>query len=407
MTNDNYNINTTLLLYSENGLSNAVLDVGQTIPPGANDPSVRNGQTIANQAYLKETGSLKYNFLNYQANQNNNLVGYIIEADIDYSFYNVVKGVNNQLFISIGVLDENNLPLLPPYLEVVGLPPGNYSPREFAEGFTITLNEIYKSATGTLEEPYTVEYNQSTRRFTFSQAVTTLGFDTYIYSVYPISNIAGSPEINALDELTLSWKLIGLTKNSGQTVPNFYGGLDKNYTISYYIIPDGGTLTSTQVIDLRFTSSLQISTTYDANSRNSNSRNREATNLITNIPIPPLYLEDDLPPNSLKFLPNDFLYRNTFLINSSNINDLQIFISDIRGNRIEMNGGSYSLRLKISPVPLLNPSNTPDPDTLLTFLRDINMYDKKNKRNLKLNDKMKKKIKGKIKLINMKHKYLQ
>ncbi len=407
MSNDNYNINSTLLLYSENGDSNVVLDVGTIIPPGANNPTTRNGQTLVNQALLKENGSLKYNFLNYQANTSFNLVGYIIEADIDYSFYNVVKGVNNQLYISIGVLDENNLPLLPPYLEIVPIPPGNYSPREFAEGLTLALNEIYKSATGTLEEPYTIEYNQSTRRFTFSQAVTTLGFDTYIYSVYPISPVAGSPEINGLDELTLSWNLLGLTKNTGQSVRNFYGGEDSTYTISYYIIPEGGTLTSTQVIDLRFTSSLQISTPFDANSRNSNSRETEATNLITNIPIPPLYLEDDLPPNSLKFTPNDYLYRNTFLINSSNINSLQIFISDIRGNRIEMNGGSYSLRIKLEPVPMLNPSNTQDPDTLLTFLKDLKMYNKKDKRNLKLTDMMKRKIKGKIKLINMKHKYLQ
>ena len=75
---DNYNINSTLLIYSENGKSNSILEVGQTIPPGSNNPSVRNGQTIQNQALLNEVGNLKYDFLNYQTNQNQNLVGYII-----------------------------------------------------------------------------------------------------------------------------------------------------------------------------------------------------------------------------------------------------------------------------------------------------------------------------------------
>ncbi len=54
--NDNYNINSTLLIYSENGKSNSILEVGQTIPPGSNNPSVRNGQTIQNQALLNEIG---------------------------------------------------------------------------------------------------------------------------------------------------------------------------------------------------------------------------------------------------------------------------------------------------------------------------------------------------------------
>lgn len=404
--NDNYNINSTLLIYSENGKSNSILEVGQTIPPGSNNPSVRNGQTIQNQALLNEVGNLKYDFLNYQTNQNQNLVGYIIEADIDYSFYNIVKGVNNQLYVSLGPLDDNNLPIFPTYLEVIGIPPGNYSPTEFAAGLTIGFNEFYKQATGGVEEPYLIEYNQATRRLTFIQNATVLGLNTYIYSVYPIS-LGFSPEINALDELSLSWKLLGLTKNTGQTVKNFYGAGDNSYIISYWIIPSEGTLNSTQVIDLRFTTNIQISTTYDANSRNSNSRNKEATNLITNIPIPPLYLQDERPPSSISFVPNDYLYRNTFLINSSNINNLQIFLTDVRGDLLEMNGGTYSIRIKLEPIPLLNPSNQPDPYDLQTFLRDIGAYNKKDQRNITLSKFQKRKIKTKIKLFNIKNKYLQ
>ena len=403
---DNYNINSTLLIYSENGKSNSILEVGQTIPPGASNPSIRNGQTLLNQALLNEVGNLKYDFLNYQTNQNQNLVGYIIEADIDYSFYNVVKGVNNELYVSLGPLDDNNLPISPPYLEVLPLPPGNYSPSEFAQGLTIGFNEFYKQATGGVEEPYLIEYNQSTRRFTFIQNATVLGLNTYIYSVFPIS-LGFRPEINDLNELSLAWKLLGLTKNTGQTVKNFYGAGDNSYIISYWIIPSEGTLNSTQVIDLRFTTNIQISTTYDANSRNSNSRNKEATNLITNIPIPPLYLQDERPPSSLSFVPNDYLYRNTFLINSSNINNLQIFLTDVRGNLLEMNGGTYSIRIKLEPIPLLNPSNQPDPYDMMTFLKDIGRYNKKDKKNITLSKIQKKKIKFKINSFNIKKKFLE
>ena len=70
-----------------------------------------------------------------------------------------------------------------------------------------------------------------------------------------------------------------------------------------------------------------------------------------------------------------------------------------------MNGGTYSIRIKLEPIPLLNPSNQPDPYDLQTFLRDIGAYNKKDQRNITLSKFQKRKIKTKIKLFNIKNKY--
>jgi hypothetical protein len=371
MNNDNYNINNTILINSEFGSSSNIQDVGIETQPGEGE-SENNGQTLRNQALLNENGVLNYSFLQITAPVNNNLVGYLIEADIDYSFYNVVKGINNTFIISIGELDNNNNPILPQYLGVVGIPPGNYSPNLLCDALNDSFNSFYENAVGVPSGPYNFIYQEQYRRITIRQNPTVLGLNTYIYSFYPVNNI-GIADVPLLDELSLSWKLIGLVKNTGQVVPNFYLGTpDKDLPVSYWIIPNDGFLVSPKVIDLRFTNSLLISSSFDCNSRNTNKNILENTNIITSIPIPPIYGADEIPQNTLRYTPNDYEYRNTFLINQNNINQIRIFITDIRGNLINLNGGQYSLRLKIEPIVIIPPRDSiPQEITLDYFIKQL------------------------------------
>ena len=70
--------------------------------------------------------------------------------------------------------------------------------------------------------------------------------------------------------------------------------------------------------------------------------------------------------------------------------------------------GAWVHRSEYEPKsPLLNPTNQPDPYDLQTFLRDIGAYNKKDQRNITLSKFQKRKIKTKIKLFNIKNKYLQ
>jgi hypothetical protein len=371
MNNDNYNINNTLIINSEFGSSSNIEDVGIKTQPG-DGTSLNNGQNIKNQALLNENGILNYSFLNITAPPNYNLVGYLIEADIDYSFYNVIEGVNNTFIISIGPLDNNNNPILPPYLGIVPIRPGNYSPNLLCQELNDSFNSFYENVVGVQTGPYLFRYDEQYRRITMRQNPTVLGLDTYIYSFYPVNN-SGVSDIALLDELSLSWKLIGLVKNTGQVVPNFYTSTpDKDIPISYWIIPNDGYLVSPKVIDLRFTNSLLISSSYDCNSRNTNKNILENTNIITSIPIPPIYGADEIPQNTLKYTPNDYEYRNTFLINQNNINTIRIFITDIRGNLLNLNGGQYTLRLKIEPVKIIPPQDTiPEEITLNYFIKQL------------------------------------
>jgi hypothetical protein len=91
-----------ILLYSTQG-KGVRQEVGQGIKVAQADQ--RNGQSAFSIATMNDCNLTEYNFLSLSTSQGFQLVGSIVEIDVDYSFYNVAQGINNTLFLSIGELD--------------------------------------------------------------------------------------------------------------------------------------------------------------------------------------------------------------------------------------------------------------------------------------------------------------
>jgi hypothetical protein len=361
-----------ILLYSTQG-KGVRQEVGQGIKIAQADQ--RNGQSAFSIATMNDCNLTEYNFLSLSTSQGFQLVGSIVEIDVDYSFYNVAQGINNTLFLSIGELDPaTNQPIQPSYLEIVFLDPGNFSPNDYAGMLTARLNLTYDNATGGALSPFSVEYIETVRRFEIFMDATPDGLSCYIYDKYPMGQIEQGSRPNDTSE---------------------------NH---------GGKVVSPQTIDIRLADAIQISSTYDALSRNSNRALAEETNIITSLSVPPLYGGDEKPPSRLVFRPWDSYYRSTFYINASNLSTLTFRITDIDGRPVEMNGGHYSLRLKIFQLPRWNPAlEEANEASLQSYLAGIPQFVKKGKdalKNIKPPKDWKRKL-HKIKLNALKHKFLE
>ena len=398
-----------ILLYSTQG-KGVRQEVGQGLKIAQADQ--RNGQSAFSIATMNDCNLTEYNFLSLSTSQGFQLVGSIVEIDVDYSFYNVAQGINNTLFLSIGELDPaTNQPIQPSYLEIVFLDPGNFSPNDYAGMLTARLNLTYDNATGGALSPFRVEYIETVRRFEIFMAATPDGLSCYIYDKYPMGQIEQGSRPNDTSENQTANQSMGFPKQTGQYVKNFFGAPASAYgNIGYWIIPNGGKVVSPQTIDIRLADAIQISSTYDALSRNSNRALAEETNIITSLSIPPLYGGDEKPPSRLVFRPWDSYYRSTFYINASNLSTLTFRITDIDGRPVEMNGGHYSLRLKISQMPRWNPAlEEANEASLQSYLAGIPRFAKKGKdaiKNIKPPKEWKRKL-HKIKLNALKHKFLE
>ncbi len=342
-----------VLLFSSQGTTNDRVSVGQDIKNVPYTTQERNGQTKKSVAYYDNSGTVSYDFLSINAQQGFDLYGTIIECDIDYTFYNSVYGYNNQLYVSLGPLDENNVPINQLYVGTVYIDTGVFTPDEYAETVKNALNGFYEIATQSLQTPFEVEYLQTKRRFKISMGTTTEQLDLGIYDKFPVPRGAGYPQSNN-QEFT-AFKHLGLVRNTGQTVPNYYKGLENAYgRIGYWIVPHEGHIVSPVCVDLRLTDAIQISSVFDSQSRNSNRKDAEDTNIITSVAVPAILRANEPIPSTLTFRPNDFMYKSTFRINKTSLTKLSFVLTDLRGGIVNMNGGSYTIRIMIYNLPSID-----------------------------------------------------
>ena len=341
-----------VLLFSSQG-KGVKREVGGQLPDVPHEAE-NNGQTSSSTAVLNDVGLCEYDFLNIEATQGNDLYGTIIECDIDYSFYNTRHRYNNAIFLSFGPLDANNNPEagshgpFPAFVES-----GVWTPLQYAEQLSNALNGAYDLVDPAVN-PFTVEYNQPKRRFIYRMAQTTPPIDLRIYDKYPLPQ--GAPNEFPDGQLITAHKAMGLVRNKGQTVPNFYKRKeDSAYgRIGYWIVPNNSEFVSPSTIDLRLTDAIQVGTRFDSRSRNSSRNNQEATNIVTAVSVPAILQADEQIPSTLSFKPNDFSYRSTFRINASNITNLTFELTDLQNNTILMNGGNYTLRVMIYQLPAID-----------------------------------------------------
>lgn len=337
-----------------------------------------NGQATTSSAHIDDGSITEYNFLNIESIAGFDLYGTIIEADIDYTFYNSKNNYNNLLYVSIGALGVNNLPIQISYMGVVRIDVGVYTPNEYAEELKNALNKFYNDATSSTQDPFNVEYLQPKRRFRITLKTTVEGLPVHIYDKYPVQpNKTFTPG----SEDYTAHKALGLVKNIGQTVPNYYNTKDdKAYgSIGFWIIPYESEMTSPSCIDLRLTDAIQIASTYDAKTRNSNREFAEETSIVTSIAVPAILQANEIIPSTLSFKPNDFMYRSTFRINSSALTDLTFALTDLRGNPINLNGGSYTLRVMVYSLPRENLAiQDAKLNTMESYLASIPRFSKKS-----------------------------
>jgi len=365
-----------VLLFSSQG-KGAKREVGGQLPDVPHEAH-NNGQTTSSSAVLNDVGLCEYDFLNIEATQGNDLYGTIIECDVDYSFYNTSHRYNNVIFLSFGPLDANNNPEtgsvgpFPAFVES-----GVWTPLQYAEQLASTLNSAYDLVDPAVN-PFTVEYDQPKRRFIYRMAQTTPPIDLRIYDKYPLPQ--GAPNEFPDGQLITAHKAMGLVRNKGQNVPNFYNRReDTAYgRIGYWILNNNSEFVSPATVDLRLTDAIQVATRFDSRSRNSSRKNQEATNVVTAVSVPAILQADEQIPSTLSFKPNDFSYRSTFRINASNITNLTFELTDLRGNTILMNGGSYTIRCMVYQLPTidyaLQESNL---NTMEQYMASIPQFSKK------------------------------
>ncbi len=341
-----------VLLFSSQG-KGTKREVGGQLPDVPHE-APNNGQTTSSSAVLNDVGVCEYDFLNIEATQGNDLYGTIIECDIDYSFYNTRHRYNNAIFLSFGPLDANNNPEpgsvgpFPAFVES-----GVWTPLQYAEQLANTLNGAYDLVNPAVN-PFTVEYNQPKRRFIYRMAQTTPPIDLRIYDKFPLPQ--GAPNEFPDGELITAHKAMGLVRNKGQNVPNYYKRKeDVAYgRIGYWILNNNSEFVSPSTVDLRLTDAIQVGTRFDSRSRNSSRDNQEATNIVTAVSVPAILQADEQIPSTLTFKPTDFSYRSTFRINASNITNLTFELTDLQNNTILLNGGNYTLRVMIFQLPSID-----------------------------------------------------
>ncbi len=341
-----------VLLFSSQG-KGTKREVGGQLPDVPHE-APNNGQTTSSSAVLNDVGVCEYDFLNIEATQGNDLYGTIIECDIDYSFYNTRHRYNNAIFLSFGPLDANNNPEpgsvgpFPAFVES-----GVWTPLQYAEQLANTLNGAYDLVNPAVN-PFTVEYNQPKRRFIYRMAQTTPPIDLRIYDKFPLPQ--GAPNEFPDGELITAHKAMGLVRNKGQNVPNYYKRKeDVAYgRIGYWILNNNSEFVSPSTVDLRLTDAIQVGTRFDSRSRNSSRDNQEATNIVTAVSVPAILQADEQIPSTLTFKPTDFSYRSTFRINASNITNLTFELTDLQNNTILMNGGNYTLRVMVYQLPSID-----------------------------------------------------
>ena len=400
-----------VLLFSSQGTTNDRVSVGQNIKNVPYTTQERNGQTKKSVAYYDNSGTLSYDFLSINAQQGYDLYGTIIECDIDYTFYNSVYGYNNQLYVSLGPLDENNAPTNPLYVGTVFIDTGVFTPDEYAETVKNALNGFYEIATQSPQTPFEVEYLQTKRRFKISMGTTTEQLDFGIYDKFPVQQGAGYPQSN--NEEFTAFKHLGLVRNTGQTVPNYYKGSEKLYgNIGYWIVPHEGHIVSPACVDLRLTDAIQISSVFDSQSRNSNRNEAEDTNIITSVAVPAILRANEPIPSTLSFKPNDFMYKSTFRINKTSLSKLSFVLTDLRGGIVNMNGGSYTIRIMIYNLPSIDYALMDSRlNTMEQYMASIPQFSKKTAGGERIAEVVPPKgwlerLK-KITLAELKHKYLE
>ena len=372
------------------------------------------GQSNRSQASINDTGICQYNFLNVQAMNGYDLFGTIVECDIDYSFYNTVNNFNNLMYVSIGAFADIGGTNPANYLGVLRIPEGVWTPNEYAEQVQDTMNAFYKSATGSVVDYIHCEYVQSIRRFRFMADATPENLVIYLYDMYPVAVGGSSPVADSINKS--NHKAMGLRRNTGQTVPNNYTNEEQKYgKIGYWEInisapPAVPTFTTPACIDLRRTDAIQIGSTYDASTRNSNRQLAEETNIITSIAVPAILKGDEDIPSTLTFKPNDFSYRSSIKINASNLNKLTLRLTDLDGNQLDMNGGSYTIRMMIYQMPRENLAFADARmNTLDSYIASLPQFKNRGLAgtvNIKPPESWVKRLK-KITLQELKHKYLQ
>jgi hypothetical protein len=228
-----------------------------------------------------------------------------------------------------------------------------FTPDEYAEAVKNALNGFYEIATQTLQTPFEVEYMQTKRRFKISMGTTTEQLSLGIYSKFPVQQGQGYPQAN--NEEFTAFKHLGLVRNVGQTVPNYYKGQENAYgRIGYWIVSHEGIFVSPACVDLRLTDAIQISSVFDSQSRNSNRKDAEDTNIITSVAVPAILRANEPIPSTLSFKPNDFMYKSTFRINKTSLTKLSFALTDLRGGIVDMNGGSYTIRIMIYNLPSID-----------------------------------------------------
>ena len=373
------------------------------------------GQSSDSKATVNDTGICEYGFLNIEAMSGYDLFGTIVEFDIDYSFYNTVEGFNNLMYVSIGPFADIGGANPANFLGVVHIAEGVWTPNEYAEQVQDAMNAFYKSATGHGVDYIHCEYIQSIRRFRFTVDATPENLVIFLYDMYPIAVGGSSPVTNSLQKN--NYKAMGLRRNTGQTVPNNYtneerkagkiGYWELNISVGPLNVP---TFTTPACIDLRRTDAIQIGSTYDASTRNSNRERAEETNIITSVAVPAILNGDEDIPSTLTFAPKDFSYRSSIKFNASNVNKLTLRLTDLDGEQLDMNGGSYTIRMMIYQLPRDNLAMADARlNTLDSYIASLPQYKNKGLAgtiNIKPPESWVSRLK-KITLDQLKHKYLQ
>jgi hypothetical protein len=366
-----------ILLFSSQG-TGVRQEVGTTLNELPYNPEPLNGQAIVSSAYIQDGSLTEYNFLNIDSVPGFDLYGTIIEADIDYTFYNSKNNYNNLLYVSIGPLGANNAPSNPNYVGTVRMDVGVYTPSQYAEDLKNALNFFYQDATNTAQDPFFVEYLERKRRFRINMKATTEELPLHIYDKYPVQP---NKSYTTGSENHTAYKALGLRQNIGQFVPNYYANpTDKAYgKIGYWIIPYESEMTSPSCIDLRLTDAIQIASTYDAKTRNSNREFAEETTIVTSIAVPAILQANEIIPSTLSFKPNDFMYRSSFRINASSLTDLTFKLTDLKGTPINLNGGGYTLRIMVYSLPRVNVAlQDAKLNTMESYLATIPQFSKKS-----------------------------
>ena len=130
-----------VLLFSSQG-KGIRENVGNKLNQLPYNPVPNNGQATTSSAHIDDGSITEYNFLNIESIAGFDLYGTIIEADIDYTFYNSKNNYNNLLYVSIGALGVNNLPIQISFMGVVRIDVGVYTPNEYAEELKNALNKF-------------------------------------------------------------------------------------------------------------------------------------------------------------------------------------------------------------------------------------------------------------------------